>query len=293
MAEESVVYINGQYLPLSEARISPIDQGFLLGDGVFDVVSAWKGKIFKLDAHIDRFFDSIQAARLNHDMSRQDWKEAIIETTRRNRLSDASIRFIVTRGEPNSVVADPREFIPTCIVWAAPYIFLADEEKRRSGIRMMISATRGFPADTLDPRYKCLDRLHSQLIRLEALEAGYDDAIWLDHSGHVSESAASNLFIVKNGVLYTPAAGILRGITRSTVLEIADELGIAWHERQISAFDLYVADEVFTCSTAGGTLPVKEISGRQIRGAVPGPITRKIEQTYWQMRETDKYATEI
>lgn len=293
MAEEPIVFINGEYLSLSQARISPIDQGFLLGDGVFDVVSAWQGKIFKLDAHLDRFFDSAQAARLNNSMSREEWKDAIIETTRRNGLRDATIRFIVTRGEPNSVVADPREFTPTCIVWAAPYVFLADEEKRSSGVRMMISATRGFPADTLDPRYKCLDRLHSQLIRLEALEAGYDDAIWLDHSGHVSESAASNVFIVKNGALYTPAGGILRGITRDTVIELAIELGIPWYERQLSAFDLYIADEVFTCSTAGGTLPVKEVAGREIRGPVPGPITRKIETSYWQMRNSERYSTSI
>ncbi|MFT6957031.1 MAG: branched-chain amino acid aminotransferase [Halieaceae bacterium] len=293
MAVEPIIFINGQYLPLANARISPLDQGFLLGDGVFDVVSAWRGKIFKLDAHLDRFFDSIQAARLDHHMSREQWKEAIIETVRRNQLVDATIRFIVTRGEPNSVVADPREFEATCIVWAAPYVFLANEEKRSAGVRLMISATRGFPADTLDPRYKCLDRLHSQLVRLEALEAGYDDAIWLDHSGHVAESAASNIFIVKKEVLYTPAAGVLRGITRDTVLEIADELNIPWQERQLSAFDLYVADEVFTCSTAGGTLPVSEVAGRRIRGPVPGPITKNIERSYWQMRDSEKHATEI
>lgn len=271
--------------------MSPIDQGFLLGDGVFDVVSAWKGRIFKLDAHLDRFFDFIQAARLNHAMDRDAWKEAIIEITRRNGLLDASIRFIVTRGEPDGVVADPRVFSPTCIVWSAPYAFLADEEKRRRGIRLMISSTRGFPADTLDPRYKCLDRLHSQLIRLEALEAGYNDALWLDHSGYVSESAASNLFIVKKGVLYTPAAGVLRGITRDTILELATELAIPWQQCQLSAFDVYVADEVFTCSTAGGVLPVKEVAGRTIQGATPGPITRAIHGAYWEMRETDRYTT--
>ena len=293
MSAEPIIYLNGAFLPLSEARVSPIDQGFLLGDGVFDVVSAWKGRIFKLDAHLDRFFDSIQAARLNHDMDREAWRAAIIETTRRNGLADASIRFIVTRGEPNGVVADPRDFTPTCIVWVAPYVFLADEEKRRTGIRLMISATRGFPADTLDPRYKCLDRLHSQLIRLEALEAGYDDALWLDHSGHVSESAASNLFIVKKGVLYTPSAGILRGITRETMLELATELDIPWRECALSAFDVYAADEVFTCSTAGGVLPVREVAGRTIRGAAPGPITRAIDAAYWEMRETDRYATAL
>ena len=174
---EPIIYIDGNFEPLSVARISPLDQGFLLGDGIFDVVSAWDSKIFMLDAHLDRFFDSMRAARLETRLSREQWVDAIVETTRRNKLSDASIRFILTRGVPDGVVADPRHIQPTEMIWAAPYIFLADEEKRSTGIRIMISSMRGFAPDTLDPRFKCLDRLNSQLIRLEALEAGYDDAV--------------------------------------------------------------------------------------------------------------------
>ena len=168
---EPIIYIDGNFEPLSVARISPLDQGFLLGDGIFDVVSAWDSKIFMLDAHLDRFSDSMRAARLETRLSREQWVGAIVETTRRNKLSDASIRFILTRGVPDGVVADPRHIQPTEMIWAAPYIFLADEEKRSTGIRIMISSMRGFAPDTLDPRFKCLDRLNSQLIRLEALEA--------------------------------------------------------------------------------------------------------------------------
>ena len=130
--DEPILYVNGDYLPLSSASISPIDQGFLLGDGVFDVVSAWKGQIFRLDSHIDRFLDSMNAACLNPGWTREQWKEVIIETVKRNNLQDASIRFIVTRGVPQEVVADPRNFKATIVVWAAPYIFLADEEKRKA-----------------------------------------------------------------------------------------------------------------------------------------------------------------
>ena len=133
----------------------------------------------------------MRAARLETRLSREQWVDAIVETTRRNKLSDASIRFILTRGVPDGVVADPRRIQPTEMIWAAPYIFLADEEKRSTGIRIMISSMRGFAPDTLDPRFKCLDRLNSQLIRLEALEAGYDDAVWLDGHGYVAEAAAS------------------------------------------------------------------------------------------------------
>jgi len=288
---EPIIYIDGNFEPLSVARISPLDQGFLLGDGIFDVVSAWDSKIFMLDAHLDRFFDSMRAARLETRLSREQWVDAIVETTRRNKLSDASIRFILTRGVPDGVVADPRHIQPTEMIWAAPYIFLADEEKRSTGIRIMISSMRGFAPDTLDPRFKCLDRLNSQLIRLEALEAGYDDAVWLDGHGYVAEAAASNIFVVKNDEIFTPQTGILRGITRATVLELAERGGIPHRESQLTAFDLYSADEIFTCSTAGGPLPVREVSGRAI--AATGPITERISELYWQMRAEGEYSTPI
>jgi len=288
---EPIIYIDGNFEPLSVARISPLDQGFLLGDGIFDVVSAWDSKVFMLDAHLDRFFDSMRAARLETRLSREQWVDAIVETTRRNKLSDASIRFILTRGVPDGVVADPRHIQPTEMIWAAPYIFLADEEKRSTGIRIMISSMRGFAPDTLDPRFKCLDRLNSQLIRLEALEAGYDDAVWLDGHGYVAEAAASNIFVVKNDEIFTPQTGILRGITRATVLELAERGGIPHRESQLTAFDLYSADEVFTCSTAGGPLPVREVSGRAI--AATGPITERISELYWQMRAEGEYSTPI
>lgn len=290
---EPLLYVDGEYLPISKARVSPLDQGFLLGDGIFDVVSAWKGKIFKLEEHLDRFFDSIRAARLETRLSKNDWIEVILETVRRNKLPDASIRFILTRGVPDGVVADPRKITPTEIVWVAPYVFLADEQKRIEGIRLMISATRGFTPDTLDPRFKCLDRLNSQLIRLEALEAGYDDALWLDSHGYVSEAAASNIFLVKKGALYTPQTGILMGITRGTVMECASRAGVECIESPLTSFDLYSADEVFTCSTAGGLLPVKEIAGRKIPQPVPGPITSKVDKLYWEMRDAGEYCTII
>ena len=142
MPNEPLLYVNGDFKPLSQATISVLDQGFLLGDGVFDVVSAWKGNIFKLDEHLDRFFQSLQAARLTTPMTREQWREAIIETVRLNQMHDASIRFIVTRGIAKQVVADPRDYDPTVIIWAAPYVFHADKEKRTTWIRLFISHLR-------------------------------------------------------------------------------------------------------------------------------------------------------
>jgi branched-chain amino acid aminotransferase len=293
MADEPVVYIDGDYKPLSEANISVLDQGFLLGDAIFDVVSAWKGSIFKLDAHLDRFEDSIRAARLTPSLDREGWRAAIIETVKRNNYPDASIRFIATRGVSTEVIADPRKNSPTEIVWAAPYVFLADDAGRKNGIRLMISHHRGFPADTLDPRYKCVDRLHFQLAKSEALDAGYDDVLWLDHDGHVAEGPASNIFVVKGGVLHTPATGVLRGITRQTFIELADRADIEVRECNLSPFDLFSADEIFTTSTAGGALAIREVSGRPTAANGPGPITQQLDASYWAMRETGEYGTQI
>ncbi len=293
MTHEPLVYINGEYKPLSQANISVLDQGFLLGDGVFDVVSAWRGTIFKLDEHLDRFFQSLQAARLTTALTRDEWRQAIIETARRNELRDATIRFIVTRGVAKQVVADPRDYDPTIIIWAPPYIFLADEEKRHSGIRLFISHLRSFTPDTLDPRYKCLDRLHFQLAKIEALEAGYDDVIWLSADGYVSEGPASNVFLVRQGTLYTPGRQVLRGITRQTFLDLAREAGIPAVEGDVTAFDLYSADEVFTCSTAGGALAVREVAGRLLQSAVPGPLTQRLNRLYWQLRESGTHGTPV
>ena len=293
MAHEPLVYINGEYKPLSQAGVSVLDQGFLLGDGVFDVVSAWRDTIFKLDEHLDRFFQSLQAARLTTAMTRDEWGQAIVETVRRNELHDATIRFIVTRGVAKQVVADPRDYDPTIIIWAAPYIFLADEEKRNTGIRLFISHLRSFTPDTLDPRYKCLDRLHFQLAKIEALEAGYDDVIWLSADGYVGEGPASNVFLVRQGTLYTPGRQVLRGITRQTFLDLAQEADIPTVEGDVSAFDLYSADEVFTCSTAGGALAVREVAGRPLQGAVPGPLTQRLNRLYWQLRESGRHGTPV
>ena len=291
MATEPTLYINGAFTPLSEAHISVLDQGFLLGDGVFDVVSAWKGSLFRLDDHLDRLDQSLQATRLGQPMNRAQWRDVVVETLRRNELQDASVRLIVTRGVSPDVVADPRVVDPTVIVWAAPYVFLVDEQKRAEGIRLHVAAGRGFRPDTLDPRYKCLDRLSFQLAKIEALEAGYDDLVWLTSEGYLAEGPASNIFVVSKGRLKTPCRGILEGITRATFIELAREGDIPVDECDLSPFDAYSADEIFTCSTAGGALAVQEIAGRPLHGGVPGPITRDLDRRYWALRDSGKYGT--
>lgn len=291
MTSEPILYINGDFVPLSKAHISVLDQGFLLGDGVFDVVSAWKGSLFRLEAHLDRLTKSLRAACLGQPLSRSEWEKIIIETLKRNNLRDASVRLIVTRGVSLDVVADPRNVNATIIIWAAPYVFLANEETRSKGIKLHLSSVRGFSSDSLDPKYKCLDRLSFQLAKVEALESGCDDVVWLSPDGYLAEGPASNIFLVSDKKLFTPRRDILEGITRLTFLEIAKRKGIPVFECDLSPVDAFSADEIFTCSTAGGALAVRQFAGRSIGDTTPGPITNSLDEAYWALRESGEYGT--
>jgi len=287
------VYVNGGFLPAEGAHVPFFDWGFQFGDGVYEVVSTWKGVMFRLDDYLDRLDASMHAARMVPAMTRAEWRAAVIETTRRSGLADAGTKIIVTRGVQPPGTPDLRACRPNVYMCATPYLFLGSEAQRAQGIRLMIGQQRGMPADTLDPRYKHISRLQYQLARIEAAEAGYDDVIWLSHQGTVQEAPRSNLFMVKKGTLYTPADGVLHGITRMTFCELARELGIALVVGEITAFDLFVADEVFTCSTSGAALPVREVSGRKVMGPVPGHTTLRLNEAYWRMRAEGRCGTPI
>lgn len=293
MSGSSEVYVNGHYLPAGGAHVSFFDWGFQFGDGVYEVVSTLAGVMFRLDDYLDRLDASMHAARLDPGMSRACWREAVIETTRRSGLRDAGTKIIVTRGAQPPGTGRLSACRPNVYIAATPYMFLGDDEQRAKGIRLMIGHQRGMPADTLDPRYKHISRLQYNLARLEAEAAGYDDVVWLAHDGTVQEAPRSNVFAVQRGVLLTPATGVLHGITRMTFCELAGELDIPLEVRPLTAFDLFAADEVFTCSTSGAALPVREVSGRAVRGPVPGPVTRRLQEAYWRIRAEGRHGTPV
>jgi branched-chain amino acid aminotransferase len=290
---EPLVYVNGAFLPAAGAHVSFFDWGFQFGDGVYEVVSTLDGRMFRLDDYLDRLDASMHAARLLPGMTRAQWREAVIETTRRSGLRDAGTKIIVTRGAQPPGTTMLRDCRANVYIAATPYMFLGNDAQRRTGIRLMVSQLRGMPPDTLDPRTKHISRLQYNLARIEAEAAGYDDLVWLSHQGTVQEAPRSNIFMVKGGTLYTPAAGVLHGITRMTFIELARELGIAVEVRELTAFDLFVADEVFTCSTSGAALPVREVSGRPVMGSVPGPVTLRLQDAYWRIRKEGRYGTPV
>lgn len=277
-------YINGEFCAAEDARISIFDSGFIGGVAVFDILACWHGKLFKLSAHRMRFERSAHAAMIPLRVRGADLEQIVIETTRRSGCRDAYVQMIATRGLRPSPSA-PSAGEPALIVYAVPYVWIAPRDKIETGISVLIPSVRQWPASVLDAKIKNFNRLHGYLARIEAELAGADDVIFLDERGMLTESRGANVFLIRDGRLYTPVTGILEGITRETVFEIATEMDIPAAERDLTTYDLYVADEAFLCTTAGGIIPIVQADGRQIGTGQPGPVTRRIADRYWARHE--------
>jgi branched-chain amino acid aminotransferase len=291
--ESLVVYVNGEYVPRDQARISIFDVGFLRGDAVFDTTSAWNGRIFKLSAHLERLELSLRAARIPCPLGLEELRGVIVETARRCGLPNAYIQTIVTRGEPPLGVRDLTRCRPGLIVFVVPYVFILNQDQIRAGGRAIIASTRALPVQCLDPKIKSLSRMHFDLAMLQGKGAGMDVSLMLDLGGHVTEGPGFNVFAVRGGELFSPPEGILMGITRQTVFELAAEHQIPAREAQLTAYDLYAADEIFITSTAGGIMPLVEIDGRPIGDGKPGPVSQRIHGLYWALRESGRDGTPI
>lgn len=272
--------INGEYVSTDEAKVSIFDSGFIGGVSVFDTLACWQGGLFKLPQHRARFERSAHAAMIPLRYAGDALEEIIIETTRRSGLRDAYVQAIATRGRRPSPSAPSNE--PTLIVYAIPYVSLWPEEKAMGGISVMIPSIRQWPAAVVDAKIKNFNRMHTHLARMEAERANADDVVLLDDRGYLTESRGSNVFVVRGGRLYTPQSGILEGITRQTVFEMAEAMGIPAAERDLTPFDLYTAEEAFLCSTAGGIYPIAEADGRQVGAGGLGPITQSLRERYWE-----------
>lgn len=277
MEKELLVYIDGEYYPKSQAKISVFDHGLLYGDGVFEGIRAYKGVVFKLREHIDRLYNSAKVIMLNIPLTKEGMINAVLETLRKNNLQDAYIRLIVTRGV-GDLGLDPRKCPKPTVIIITDTIKLYSSEAKEKGIKALIVWVRRNPVDTVSHEVKSLNYLNSVLGKIEANIAGFDEAICLDKNGYVSEGVGENLFIVKNGKLITPPSsiGLLVGITREVVIKLAEKLGYAVVERNITPTDLLTADEVFFTGTAAEITPIAQVNGRIIGEGKPGPITRSL-----------------
>lgn len=278
-------YVNGEYLPGEAAKISVIDHGFLYGDAVFDDIMAYKGHLFKLDEHVDRLYQSAATIRLDVGVTKSEMKNIAYETLTRSGLKDGFVRILVTRGVGYPLL-DPRiPKKPSIIVIAhdpKPPAEVSRTYTESGGRKVIIASTRKVPSICVDSRIKSVNYLNNVLARIEAIESGADDAIMLDFQDFVAEGPGSNICVVKDGLLYTPPpANRLDGITLRTVLQLAKANGHQVVERNLTAYDLYTADEVFSCATSlGGVTPIGQIDGRPIGKQTPGPITKTLMDLY-------------
>jgi branched-chain amino acid aminotransferase len=289
MEKEPVIYIDGEFYPKSEAKISIYDHGFLYGDGVFEGIRAYNGIVFKLREHIDRLYQSAKAILLEIPLEKEEMIKAVLETLRKNNLKDAYIRLVVTRGK-GDLGLDPRKCSkPTIIIIAEPTIKLVKEEAKEKGITTLISWVRRDPVDGTSHEVKSLNYLNSILAKIEANNAGVDEAIMLTKEGYVSEGVGENIFIVKNGKIFTPpsAAGILPGITREVIIELAKKLGFEVLEKNITPYELFTADEAFFTGTAAEILPIREVNKRKIGKEIPGEVTKILMKKFEEIRSRE------
>lgn len=275
-----MVFIGGEYRAAAQAAVSVFDHGLLYGDGVFEGIRAYNGRVFKLERHLQRLYDCAKAIRLEMPLTPRELADVVIETCRRNSIHDGYVRLVVTRGAGDLGI-DPRSCAaPNVIVIARPAVRLY-RQADGGGVRVITSCFRRNAPDTVSPSIKSLNYLNNVLARIEANDRGADEAILLDHEGYVAEASVDNIFMVDGDALVTPPTSTnLRGITRETVLELAAALQIRTVERRFSLFDLWTAAEVFMCGTSAEIVPVASIDDRQIGTGAAGAATLRIAEAY-------------
>jgi branched-chain amino acid aminotransferase len=284
--KEAKIFIDGKFYPEADAKISVFDHGLLYGDGIFEGIRFYNGRVFRLEEHLERLWDSARSICLKIPMTLPEMKEAVLETIRQNHLRDGYVRLLVTRGMGNLGLNPAQCKQPSVIIIAAT-IALYHEDFYRKGLSIITCATRRCNPSALNPAVKSLNYLNNVMARIEADLAGADEALMLNDAGNVAECTADNVFIIKHGQIFTPpvTAGALRGITRSVVFEIAAELGVKVLEADFTRHDVFVAEECFLTGTAAEIVPVVKVDGRLIGNGNPGPITTRIIARFREMTQ--------
>lgn len=281
------ILIDGEFYPEGEAKISVFDHGLLYGDGVFEGIRFYNDRVFRLEQHIDRLFDSAKAIHLSIPATREEVCRMVVETIRKNGLHDGYIRLVVTRGA-GGLGLSPYRCERATIFCIASTISLYPEDTYENGLILATCATRRPTHDSLSPSVKSLNYLSNVMAKVEALAAGAEEGVMLNTEGYVAECTGDNIFVVKDGVVSTPtvASGSLDGITRKVVIELLGEADIPLREVQMSRYDMYTADEVFLTGTAAEVVPVREYDKRVIGSGDPGPVTRRMLADFRKLVET-------
>ena len=272
-----IVYVNGKFLPKEEAKVSVFDHGFLYGDGVFEGIRAYNGRIFKLDEHINRLIDSAKAIDLKIKWSHQELCDLCYESLKQNNLEDAYLRVIISRGE-GDLGLNPFLCAEAGLVIISGKIKLYPKEMYEEGMAVITGATPRISPEALNPKIKSLNYLNNIMAKMEGLQHGVQETLMLNSHGYLAEATGDNIFLIKNSVVLTPPeeAGILLGITRQVVISLVRESGYQIIEKNISRYDIYISDECFLTGTAAEIISVTKVDGRTIGNSKPGPITLEL-----------------
>ena len=294
MGNELVVYIDGNYYPKSQAKVSVYDHGLLYGDGVFEGIRAYNGVVFKFKEHVDRLYRSAHAIMLKIPLTKEEMIQAVLDTLRRNKLKDSYIRLLVTRGI-GDLGLDPRKCPKPSVIIITDTISLHADDAEENGITTMLSWVRRNPVDTTTHEIKSLNYLNSILAKIEANINGVDEAICLESNGYIAEGVGENVFIVKNGEIMTPplSTGALPGITAQVAVNLAAKLGYKLTVANLTPFMLFTADEAFFTGTAMELMPIREVNKRRIGSGKPGPVTKKLLTEFKKVVQDPDNGTKI
>lgn len=292
--ERGAAYVDGEYVPIDEARIPILDTGFLRSDATYDVVAVWEGAFFRLDDHLERFERGCRELRLRLPYGREEIASIAIRLVQLTGLRSAYVETICTRGVPEEGARDPRTFANRFFAYAIPYVWLLRPDDDGGGMDAVIArSVRRIPADSVDPTVKNFHWADLTRGLYEAYDRGARYPILLDHDGNVTEGAGYNVFALVDGRLLTPASGTLEGVTRRTVLELAGREGIPTEAVALSEEAFRSATELFATSTAGGVMPIVSLDGAPVGDGSPGPVTRRLRELYWQAHGDPRYTTPV
>ncbi|TMW72059.1 branched-chain-amino-acid transaminase [Alteribacter natronophilus] len=282
------IFLSGKFVKKEEAVVSVYDHGFLYGDGVFEGLRVYSGNVFKLDEHLDRLYDSAKSIMLDVPYTKEEMTAIITGTVQKNKLDSAYIRVVVSRGAGN-LGLDPAACSQPRVVVIAEKLSMFPESLYEKGLKLGSVASRRNRPDVLSPQVKSLNYLNNILVKIEANQAGVDEALMLNDQGYVTEGSADNIFIVKNGTIYTPPVhlGALEGITRNTIIELAEEAGYELKEQAFTRHDVFTADEVFLTGTAVEVIAAVDVDGRKVADGRPGKVTRHLRSLFRERVTTD------
>jgi branched-chain amino acid aminotransferase len=281
-------YVDGEFVAPEDAKISIFDWGFLHSDATYDVAHVWQGRFFRLDDHLDRFEASCKALRLQPGVSRAQMRTVMHECVRRAGLRDAYVELLCTRGRPAPGSRDPRTCSNRFMAFAIPFVWIADPEKQKRGVNLIVGTPQRIAAGSIDPRIKNYHWLDFVMGLFEAYERGGETVVLTDGAGHITEGPGFNVFAVFGSTIVTPARGVLEGVTRRTMIELAAREGFAMQVRDLRVEELRRAEEVFLSSTGGGAVAVSQLDGAAIGGRALGefgPVTTRLQAAYWALHD--------